>query len=197
MACPFLFELRTAIDWTWTDTSMPILDFFSMENFYSVIYNLKCARQFEQAFPAPRGIAKGAIVKYSIGIPLILAIILIIWFPLLAFALLNRIGQYLPPEKVELSVSLEGYPAVFTMEAQGYEIIQFEENNRTNLKQIISESMDTSRRTDLHALSTDDIPKIRTRIRRAISFIDDYDAKDIYVSLYWCKFILKSLFVEN
>lgn len=48
MAVPFLFELRTAIDWTWTDTSMPLFDFFNMENFFAVIYNLKCARMFEQ-----------------------------------------------------------------------------------------------------------------------------------------------------
>lgn len=47
MAIPFLFELRTAIDWTWTDTSMPLFDFFNMENFYATIYNLKCARTFE------------------------------------------------------------------------------------------------------------------------------------------------------
>ncbi|VDM85090.1 unnamed protein product, partial [Strongylus vulgaris] len=44
MAVPFLFELRTAIDWTWTDTSMPLFDFFNMENFFAAIYNLKCAR---------------------------------------------------------------------------------------------------------------------------------------------------------
>lgn len=48
MGIPFLFELRTAIDWTWTDTSMPLFDFFNMENFYAVIYNLKCARNFER-----------------------------------------------------------------------------------------------------------------------------------------------------
>lgn len=52
MLVPFLFELRTAIDWTWTDTSMPLFDFFNMENFYAVIYNLKCARTFEQSYPA-------------------------------------------------------------------------------------------------------------------------------------------------
>ena len=109
MLVPFLFELRTAIDWTWTDTSMPILDFFSMEN----IYSKKCSRVFEQNFPAARGTSKGAVIKYSIGIPLILLIILIIWFPLLSFSLLNKIGIVLPPEKVQISISLEGYPVRF------------------------------------------------------------------------------------
>jgi hypothetical protein len=34
-----------------------------MENFYATIYNLKCARKFEEAFPAPRGEAKGSLIK--------------------------------------------------------------------------------------------------------------------------------------
>ena len=177
MACPFLFELRTAIDWTWTDTSMPILDFFSMENFYSVIYNLKCARTFEQAFPAPRGVAKGTIVKYAIGIPLILALILIIFFPLLAFALLNQIGTFLPPERVQLTLNLEGYPAVYTMEAQGYEIIQFKNDEKEKLKTIVSNSLDNP---NLPPILQDDRTLVRTRVRRAVSFIEDFQPKDIY-----------------
>uniref|UniRef100_A0A158P6T1 ANK_REP_REGION domain-containing protein n=1 Tax=Angiostrongylus cantonensis TaxID=6313 RepID=A0A158P6T1_ANGCA len=95
MLVPFLFELRTAIDWTWTDTSMPLFDFFNMENFYAVIYNLKCARTFEQSYPAPRGLPKGVIVKYLMGLPMILLIVFLVWSPLLAFSLMNRIGRWL------------------------------------------------------------------------------------------------------
>lgn len=47
-AVPFLFEIRTLIDWIWTDTSMPLFDFFTMENFYAVIYKLKCGRKLEE-----------------------------------------------------------------------------------------------------------------------------------------------------
>uniref|UniRef100_A0AC35FYR8 Piezo-type mechanosensitive ion channel component n=1 Tax=Panagrolaimus sp. PS1159 TaxID=55785 RepID=A0AC35FYR8_9BILA len=174
MLIPFLFELRTAIDWTWTDTSMPILDFFSMENFYSTIYNLKCARTFETSFPAPRGIPKGIIVKYSIGVPLILALILIIWFPLLAFALLNKIGTELPPEKVQLSVSLEGYPRVFTMEAQGNEI------------QPINSFMKESLRTEISSKNnnvnvSDDSALLLSKSRRAVSYIEEYSSKEIHI----------------
>ncbi|VDM61455.1 unnamed protein product [Angiostrongylus costaricensis] len=86
MLVPFLFELRTAIDWTWTDTSMPLFDFFNMENFYAVIYNLKCARTFEQSYPAPRGLPKGVIVKYLMGLPMILLIVFLVWSPLLLIA---------------------------------------------------------------------------------------------------------------
>lgn len=107
---PFLFELRTAIDWTWTDTSMPLFDFFNMENFYATIYNLKCARAFEQAFPAPRGEAKSTVVKYMMGLPMILILILTIWLPFLVYALLNQIGELKVPESAHITFSVEGYP---------------------------------------------------------------------------------------
>lgn len=114
MLIPLLFELRTAIDWTWTDTSMPLFDFFNMENFYAVIYNLKCARTFEQSFPAPRGEAKGKVVKYLMGLPMILLLILVIWSPLLAFSMLNQIGLVKTPVNVKLTISVGGFPVRLT-----------------------------------------------------------------------------------
>lgn len=48
MAAPFLFELRTLIDWIWTETSMPLFDYFSMENIYAAVYRLKCMRKMEK-----------------------------------------------------------------------------------------------------------------------------------------------------
>lgn len=41
MAVPFLFELRTVMDWMWTDTSMTIFDWIKMEDIFSNIYLLK------------------------------------------------------------------------------------------------------------------------------------------------------------
>lgn len=48
MIVPFLFELRSVIDWTWTDTSMPLFDYLNMENFYATICYLKCMRAYEE-----------------------------------------------------------------------------------------------------------------------------------------------------
>lgn len=47
MVAPFIFELRTLIDWTWTDTSFPLFDYFNMENNFATIYWLRCMRKFE------------------------------------------------------------------------------------------------------------------------------------------------------
>ena len=47
MLVPFLFELRTLIDWTVTTTSLTLSDFFNLESFYVRLYSVKALRRFE------------------------------------------------------------------------------------------------------------------------------------------------------
>ncbi|CAJ0601474.1 unnamed protein product [Cylicocyclus nassatus] len=171
MAVPFLFELRTAIDWTWTDTSMPLFDFFNMENFFAVIYNLKCARMFEQSYPVPRGIPKGAIVKYMMGLPMILLIIFLLWCPLLAFSLLNRIGAISIPEKVRMTLQLEGYPPIYEIESQGAEL----RSMRPDEMKYLTDAM--SKRYSPYSNGTDSMK----RSRDSVAFLKEYSPSDVLV----------------
>lgn len=41
MLVPFLFELRTCMDWMWTETSMTVFDWIKMEDIFAHIYQLK------------------------------------------------------------------------------------------------------------------------------------------------------------
>lgn len=41
MAIPFLFELRTLMDWIWTDTSMTLMDWLKMEDIFASVFLLK------------------------------------------------------------------------------------------------------------------------------------------------------------
>lgn len=52
------------------------------------------------------------IVQYMMGLPMILALILLIWSPIIAFALVNTIGNISPPESAVLTVTLEGFPVI-------------------------------------------------------------------------------------
>ncbi|KJH44345.1 hypothetical protein DICVIV_09614 [Dictyocaulus viviparus] len=171
MLVPFLFELRTVIDWTWTDTSMPLFDFFNMENFYTVIYNLKCARTFEKNYPSPQGVPKGVIVKYLMGLPMILLIVFLVWCPLLAFSLMNKIGDISIPNSVRLSISLEGYPALYEIEAQGTELHSMSSEDL----RYITDAM--SRRYFPSTNGTDSIK----RSRDSVSFLREYTSNDILV----------------
>lgn len=46
MIIPFLFELRTLMDWIWTDTSMSLFDWIKMEDIFTNIYQMKVLKYF-------------------------------------------------------------------------------------------------------------------------------------------------------
>ncbi|KAI6200835.1 Piezo-type mechanosensitive ion channel component [Aphelenchoides besseyi] len=165
MFLPLVFELRTIIDWTWTETTMPIFDFIKMEVFYSKIYLVKCARVMEQNFPAPRGVPRGKIIKYLYGLPAILAVVLLVLSPLLAFSLLNRIGAPSKPQRVDLTIALEGYPPIYAMSAQGLDLEDATQSDVASLTKWFSTPAGQSK-------------KDQDRARMAISFISDYATSD-------------------
>ncbi|CAA92444.3 Piezo-type mechanosensitive ion channel component 1 [Caenorhabditis elegans] len=185
MNIPFLFELRTAIDWTWTDTSMPLFDFFNMENFYAHIFNIKCARQFEAAYPAPRGIPKGKLVKYMMGFPIIIGVVIFIFSPLLLWSLLNQIGTISMPEKVTLRISIEGYPPLYEMEAQG------SNHDNAELGMIKPDQLASLNQALTDSYTTRDTNSI-LRSRMSVSYLKGYTYEDILIvrfrpesEIYW------------
>lgn len=46
MAVPFVFELRTLMDWMWTDTSMTLMDWLKMEDIFANVFLLKVTIPF-------------------------------------------------------------------------------------------------------------------------------------------------------
>lgn len=46
---PFLFEVKTFIDWTFTKTAMSIWDWFTFETIYSEFYGAKLAAEKDKA----------------------------------------------------------------------------------------------------------------------------------------------------
>lgn len=129
MNIPFLMELRTLMDWVWTDTSMTLFDWLKMEDIFANIYQLKCSRQMESDLPAPRGQKKGPVVKYLMGGGMIIGIITVIWFPLALFAFSNTVGEPNRPEDVSVSLRIGPYEPVYAMSAQGSDIFELKQND--------------------------------------------------------------------
>ncbi|XP_063932118.1 piezo-type mechanosensitive ion channel component isoform X3 [Zophobas morio] len=136
MAVPFLFELRTVMDWMWTDTSMTVFDWIKMEDIFAHIFQIKCTRHVEDEYPQPRGERKPPIIKYLMGGAILALIIAIIWFPLVFFSLGNAVGHPNPPYDVTLEIRIGPYEPVYTMSAQSNSIEQFTESNLHKLQQI-------------------------------------------------------------
>lgn len=172
---PFLMELRTLMDWVWTDTSMTLFDWLKMEGksvkilvaqllFYNSIlladifqnvYQLKCSRQMESDLPAPRGQKKGPVVKYLMGGGMILGIIAVIWFPLALFAFSNTVGEPNIPFDVSVSLRLGPYEPVYAMSAQESDIAKLNTNDWENFMKRYSKD------------------------KSALTFLSNYEAVDV------------------
>lgn len=95
------------------------------------------------------------------GIPAILAVIFLVLSPLLAFSLLNRIGSQNKPQRVDLTVGLEGYPPIYAMSAQGLDLEVANNTDVASLTKWFSTPIGNKKTDQEHA-------------RMAISFINDY-----------------------
>uniref|UniRef100_A0A4W3IZH5 Piezo type mechanosensitive ion channel component 1 (Er blood group) n=1 Tax=Callorhinchus milii TaxID=7868 RepID=A0A4W3IZH5_CALMI len=122
---PFLVELRAVMDWVWTDTTLSLSSWMSVEDIYANIFIIKCSRETEKRYPQPKGKKKKKIVKYGMGGLIIAFLICVIWFPLLFMSLVKSVvGVVNHPIDVTVTVKLGGYEPLFTMSAQQHSLIK-------------------------------------------------------------------------
>ncbi|XP_076321438.1 LOW QUALITY PROTEIN: piezo-type mechanosensitive ion channel component 2-like [Tachypleus tridentatus] len=155
MMIPFLYEIRSLMDWIFTDTSLNFGNWFKMEDIFTNIYLLKCIRRVEAEYPTPRGAKRAAHIKYGVGGVLLFIIILIIWFPLLLFALGNMVRLSNSPYDCTVEITVEGYEPIFKMSAQRSSLNSFTQSEWNKM---------------LHYYRLDP---------SAQSFLDNYDMQDV------------------
>ncbi|XP_041980305.1 piezo-type mechanosensitive ion channel component isoform X3 [Aricia agestis] len=136
MAVPFLFELRTLMDWIWTDTSMTLMDWLKMEDIFASVFLLKCSRYVEDKFPQPRGAKKSSVSKYMLGGGVLAFVIAIIWFPLVFFAFGNSVGKPNPPTDVTVNIRIGPFLPVYQMSAQSHNIDVYTEQEYLQLSNL-------------------------------------------------------------
>lgn len=154
MAIPFLYELRTILDWVCTDSTMTLFDWLKMEDIFADIYFIKCSRQMETDFPAIRATKKPILTKLIMGGLFIIAIVIALWGPLCIFALGNAVGQSNIPLQVSISIRIGSYAPIY------------QTNTRDNII-----AFDDAMYSDMKGAYVKD--------RAAITFLSSYDATDI------------------
>ena len=91
-AIPFLYEIKLAIDWTFTRTSLDIFQWNKFESVYDTIYLTLCAMKYVNKRPVGTQITK--IQKTFMGGSLFVGLLLIILVPLLIFSNLNPSNEF-------------------------------------------------------------------------------------------------------
>lgn len=128
MLTPFLFEMRTVIDWMFTETTLVFSEWFRVESIYAQVYQIKCKR-VDAEHESPRGKRIAHFRKWLIGGGLTFFLIAILWLPLILFALSPALGEPNIPREVSVSFQIGSYEPLFKAEASKSKINPFTEKD--------------------------------------------------------------------
>ena len=90
LAIPFIFELRTLIDWTFTTTSLDAFQWIKLAQIQANMYVAKCVNKDYMERPLGERIKKWE--KIVVGFGLVLFIILMLVGPIVLFSALNPVA---------------------------------------------------------------------------------------------------------
>jgi hypothetical protein len=104
MAIPFLFELKTFADWTFTKTSLDVFQWFNLSNTHSELFIAKCVNKGYREHKVGETIP--VYIKFLIGLLGMIGIIALIAGPLLLFSTFNPISQLNPVQSAEIQLNI-------------------------------------------------------------------------------------------
>lgn len=133
MKIPFLFELRSIIDWMFTPTSLKFYEWVRVESIYAQVFEIKCNRE-DLAKRPPRGQPFSNLLKLLVGGGITFLLIFILWFPLFLFAYSPALGQANIPRDITINFQLGNYESVFTAQSTQSNVHQFTELDYTKIR---------------------------------------------------------------
>jgi hypothetical protein len=91
MTFPFLWEMRTALDWTVSPTSLTLFEWFKLEDVYTGLVSVRAAMAVKRAHPL--GGRQPVSVKMGAGALFVLLVLVLILGPMFFFSSANPIAQ--------------------------------------------------------------------------------------------------------
>jgi outer membrane biosynthesis protein TonB len=101
---PFLYEIKLAIDWTFTGTCLDIFQWNKFESIYDIIYTTNCSMTGINSKPVGQEIGK--VNKFFMGGLLSFALVVILIGPIIIFSSLNPLNTLNNLTSADLKVEL-------------------------------------------------------------------------------------------
>ena len=119
-AIPFVYELRTLLDWTVTRTSLTFFEWLKLEDIYANLFLVKCRVSQDKVWERNVGDAQAWYVKLGMGVLLFVGLAALIWFPLLLLMQGSPGNIDNPIIAASVSVGFTGYATpIYTAVAVG------------------------------------------------------------------------------
>ena len=91
MSFPFLWEMRTSLDWTVARTSLSLFEWLKLEDIYAGLVSVRATMAFK--LRSPRGAQRTVETKLGTGALFVAAVLLLILGPMFVFSSANPISE--------------------------------------------------------------------------------------------------------
>uniref|UniRef100_A0A6B2KXL2 Uncharacterized protein n=1 Tax=Arcella intermedia TaxID=1963864 RepID=A0A6B2KXL2_9EUKA len=113
---PFLYELRTLLDWAITPTTLTSYEWLKFEDIYAELFLVKCRICLERMWERKSGDYQPAYYKILTGGGLFLLFVFVLWSPLIIFTQGTNIGGTNPVTQGSISFGITGYKSLYDAE---------------------------------------------------------------------------------
>eukprot|EP01114_Cavostelium_apophysatum_P013947 TRINITY_DN3486_c0_g1_i8.p1 TRINITY_DN3486_c0_g1~~TRINITY_DN3486_c0_g1_i8.p1 ORF type:complete len:2315 (-),score=561.17 TRINITY_DN3486_c0_g1_i8:52-6996(-) len=131
-AAPFLFELKTLLDYIVTDTTLTFKEYLKLEDLYAELFGVKCKLVAEIKEARPIGRKQSRKAKCLEGVVLFIILVILIWFPLVFLSTGNPSYHGNPVISSTTQIGLGGYQPLFLV-SQDYNITQISKDDFSGL----------------------------------------------------------------
>jgi hypothetical protein len=110
---PFVFEIRSIIDWTCKKTSLEIGQWFCLEDIFSELYVVKCHVDINRAEGRKIGDAQKVWYKIVAGALLVVLLLIVMFFPLIYYSTMNPNTVSNNVDDIVFTVGIKGFPSMY------------------------------------------------------------------------------------
>lgn len=107
---PFVYEVRSVMDWMWTDSPLSLYHWMELEDIYAKVFLMKCWRRSEIEYPTPLGRKRALWVKYLVGMLILLFAFVCFWGPLVVFSFIDTTFAINVPVECSQTLAVGGFP---------------------------------------------------------------------------------------